>query len=54
MIKLPVFYVPLSKFILGRTKFTQQNESTMIFKFYTLIDKQMTQCFASFGMSNIS
>jgi hypothetical protein len=34
MIKLPVFYVTLPEFILGRTKFTQQYESTMIFKFY--------------------
>lgn len=49
-----VFLMMLPVFILGRTKFIQLNEKTMIFNFYNLLDTQMTQCFASIRMSNIS
>jgi hypothetical protein len=39
----------LAVFVLGYTKFIQLNEKTMIFNLYAVLDKQMTQCFASLG-----
>ena len=48
------FFVTPPGFNLGRTKFTQQHETTITFNFYSLLDKQMTQCFTSICMSNIS
>jgi hypothetical protein len=53
-VNYPCFYMTLPEFILGCAKYMQPNEITMIFNFYKLLDKQITQCFASIRMSNIS
>jgi hypothetical protein len=48
------FYLTLPEFNLGRAKLTQQHENTINFSFINLLGKQLSQCFASIWMSNIS
>lgn len=55
MIKTPpVVYMMLTEFNLRCAKFTQPNETIMIFNFYKLLDNPVMQCFASIRMPNIN